>query len=108
MESQWIEPDAPDIAAEYWVTRRQADCAPGYGHNLPDIRERYRWLPPNGLLRGSWITGYIDGVRGREACRSCLHSNNGWRIESRIPPPNAARSVTNEQPNPPGLRADYR
>ncbi len=72
----YIEPPNPRVAADYWVTRRSADAAPGYDLGLPDLRARYHW---NG--NGAWITGYRDGIRGRAPNLSCLHSNNGWRVE---------------------------
>jgi hypothetical protein len=73
----WITPPDPDIARDYWVTRRGADAAPGYGHDLPDIRVRYRW---NGA--GAWVSGYYEDIQGRQRANLvCLHSNNGWRIE---------------------------
>jgi hypothetical protein len=83
----WITPPDPNISGDYWVTRRRADAAPGYGTDLPDIRERYHWdggawMPGY----GAWITGYWYDAQGRKRpTRSCLHSNNGWRIEGAAP-----------------------
>jgi hypothetical protein len=77
----WIDPPDQTVAAEYWVTRRSADAAPGYDHGLPDIRVRYRWVTPGLMGTGSWITGYFQGIQRREAMLACLHSANGWRIE---------------------------
>lgn len=73
----YIQPSDPSIVADYWVTRRRADTFPGYDLELPDIREIYRW---NG---SAWIVGYRgnDATLSYEAVLSCLHSNNGWRIE---------------------------
>lgn len=71
----WIEPADKTRVAEYWLTRREADAAPGYGGFGPDFRVKCRW---NGE---AWIAGYRDGVQRREPHLVCLHSNNGWRIE---------------------------
>ena len=72
----WIEPPDPHVAAVYWVTRRQADCVPGYYSGAPDIRVRYPW---NG--HGAWVTGYFQGSQRIEAELSLLDSNYGWRVE---------------------------
>lgn len=74
--SNWIEPADRTRVAEYWLTRRDIDAEPGYGHGegQPDIRERFRW---NG--RDAWFDlkprGRHDHYNG-----VCLHSANGWRI----------------------------
>jgi hypothetical protein len=72
----YIKPSDPHVSADYWVTRRSADAAPGYDLKLPDMRFCFRW---NG--NGAWITGYREGIPGGGAILSGLHSNNGWRIE---------------------------
>jgi hypothetical protein len=75
--SGWITPPNPNVAADYWVTRRGADAAPGYGSELPDIRERFRW---NG--NGAWLTGDYYYDHGRKIPDLVLlPSDNGWRIE---------------------------
>jgi hypothetical protein len=71
--SGWIKPPNPSVEAEYWLTCRSADAAPGYDLGLPDIRVRYRWVPD----REVWITGYYEDGQA-ELC--CFHSNNGWRL----------------------------
>jgi hypothetical protein len=77
----WITPNNPDVAADYWVTRRAADAAPGYGHDLPDIRVRYRWTG-SGAGAGAWVNGYYQDIQGRQRANLvCLHPANGWRIE---------------------------
>jgi hypothetical protein len=74
MMSGWLKPSDP-TAADYWVTRRSADAAPGYDLGLPDLRVRYLW---NGDV---WVTGYHRGALGMDVELGCLHANNGWRIE---------------------------
>lgn len=71
----WIEPPNPELSAEFLLTRRSADAAPGYGRGLPDIEVRYRW---NG--RGAWVSGYYEGRQRREPMLVSLHRNNGWRL----------------------------
>ena len=75
-ERGWIAPPDPTIVAEYWLTRRSADAAPGYDLGLPDIRVKYRW---NGS--DAWVTGYYEGIQRREPVLCCLHGGNGWRLE---------------------------
>jgi hypothetical protein len=74
-DTGWIEPQNPTVSAEYELTRRSADAAPGYDCGLPDIRVTYRW---NG--QGAWVSGYYQGRQRREPNLVCLHSNNGWRL----------------------------
>jgi hypothetical protein len=73
----FIRPPNPEVAADYWVTRRRTDATPGFGAGLPDVRERLRW---DG---GAWIRGWgWQDSNGRlMPNRVCLHSNTGWRIE---------------------------
>jgi hypothetical protein len=80
-QAGWVEPADPTTPAEYELTRRSADAAPGYDLELPDLRVKYRW---NG--RGAWISGYYAGAGEQlRAKLVCLHSNNGWRFLSRTP-----------------------
>lgn len=74
----WIEPKDRSRRAEYWLTCRSADAAPGYDLGLPDRRLLYMW---NG--HDAWITGTRWGVPPEVPILSCLHSNNGWRIEEK-------------------------
>jgi hypothetical protein len=76
MKYEWIEPEDKSLVADYWLTRRSADCAPGYDLRLPDIRVAFRW---NG--KDAWITGERQGLQRMEPILSCKHGNNGWRIE---------------------------
>jgi hypothetical protein len=73
---EWIEPLNPKVRKSWWLTRRSADTAPGYDLGIPDIRVNYIW---NG--RDAWITGERKGLQRMEPVLSCLHGNNGWRIE---------------------------
>lgn len=72
----WIEPPDRTRSAEYWLTRRNADAAEGYGGFATDLRVKYRW---NG--DDAWVKGYYQGRQRQEPNLVCLHSNNGWRIE---------------------------
>jgi hypothetical protein len=72
----WIEPQDTKLVADYWLTRRNADSAPGYDLGLPDLRVKYRWNGHN-----AWVTGEYQGRQRIEPVLSCLHGNNGWRIE---------------------------
>lgn len=72
----WITPPNPSVSAEYTLTRRSADAAPGYDHCLPDISVTYRWAGSE----GAWISGYYQGRQRREPNFVCLHANNGWRL----------------------------
>lgn len=67
--SGWVVPPDETVSAEYWLTRRDADAAPGYETGLPDIRQLHKW---NHHFR-AWGTTRDDCVM--------LHSNNGWRLE---------------------------
>ncbi len=73
---EWIEPEDKSLVADYWLTCRSADSAPGYDLKLPDIRVMCRW---NG--KDAWIIGKFMGRQRMEPILSCKHGNNGWRIE---------------------------
>lgn len=73
----WIEPPDKAIPGEYWLTRRDADAIDGYGGFGTDIRVIYCWAPSE----NAWITGTYQGRQRPEPKLSCLHSNNGWRLE---------------------------
>jgi hypothetical protein len=75
----WIEPQDTRLVAEYWLTCRSADSAPGYDLGLPDIRVRRWW---NG--RDAWVVGERMGRQRMETELVCLHGNNGWRIEGKV------------------------
>lgn len=75
MVNGWVEPKDRTKRAEYWLTCRSEDAAPGYDLGLPDRRIRYLW---NG--QDAWITGIVWNMPRM----SCLHSNNGWRIEEAV------------------------
>jgi hypothetical protein len=72
-----IRPPNPEVAADYWVTRRRADATPGFGADLRDVRERLRWDGE------AWISGrrWRDSNGRLLPNRRRLHSSNGWRIE---------------------------
>ncbi len=76
MKHEWIEPQDKTLVADYWLTRRSADSAPGYDLGLPDIRIVCRW---NG--KDAWVTGERQGLQRMEPILACKHGNNGWRIE---------------------------
>jgi hypothetical protein len=76
MKYEWIEPQDKTLVADYWLTRRSADAAPGYDLGLPDIRIVCRW---NGC--DAWVTGERQGLQRMEPILACKHGNNGWRIE---------------------------
>jgi hypothetical protein len=73
----YIRPPNPQVAADYWVTRRRADATPGFGLDLPDVRERIRW-DGEAWIRGR---GWQDSNGRQMPSRASLHSANGWRIE---------------------------
>lgn len=81
--SGWIEPSNRPLVAEYWLTHKAADVAPGYARcGDMDIRVRYRW---NG--QDSWFTGRFSAVGREEPLMVCLHGNNGWRLVDDTPLP---------------------
>jgi hypothetical protein len=77
MDAGWLEPPNPQVAADYWVTRRSSDAAWACDLGLPEIRVRYRW---DG--QGAWMTGdHYEATQWREPVRVLLPLANGWRIE---------------------------
>jgi hypothetical protein len=76
----WVEPSNLKVQADYELTRRDVDAAPGYETGRPNIHVTYRW---NG--RDAWISGYREGIQRREPILVCLHSNNGWRLVDTTP-----------------------
>jgi hypothetical protein len=84
----WVEPTDRGSVAEYWLTRRRADGGLG-----PNVRVKYRWAPSE----SAWISGTRNDRQGRpDAVLSCLHSNNGWRIDADQSDPDDARDAREE------------
>ncbi len=76
----WIEPPDPTVRGFWWITRREADHAPGYGGPpvLPDIRVCWEWH----VEERCWIKGSLRDRQNREIPHNVvIHGNNGWRIE---------------------------
>jgi hypothetical protein len=68
------------FATSWWITRREADHAPGYGGPpvLPDIRVCWEWH----VEERCWIKGSLRDRQNREIPHNVvIHANNGWRIE---------------------------
>jgi len=73
----WLIPTARTVTAEYWVTRRSADAAPGYDLGGDDIRVRCKWVPD----QQAWLSGSYWTRQGDRPAFACKSLANGWRIE---------------------------
>lgn len=75
MSEGWVKPEDQTFSAEYWLTRRDKDCASGYEIRRPDVRVKYRWSPQ----RHAWT-----GTERQTDDFVLLHSNKGWRLEGAV------------------------